>query len=85
MMLDTTINLGTLLQTIGLISTFIYFIWAMKTELKVLETKQNIIVEDVKDMKLELGKLTEVTIEQAKQNTRLDFLEARIQELSKVR
>lgn len=77
-MFDATINLGTLIQTLSIISGFIYFIWTIKTELKVVDAKQGALIEDMKEMKSELGKLTEVTIEQAKQTARLDFMDSRL-------
>lgn len=77
-MFDATINLGTLIQTIAIISGFVYFIWTIKVELKVVDAKQRTLIDDMKDMKIELGKLTEVTIEQVKQTARLDYMDTRL-------
>lgn len=82
-MFDATINLGTLIQIISYIAAFIYFIWTIKTRLEVMDAKQAVISEDMKDMKMELGKLIQVTVEQARHSARLDYLESRIAELAK--
>lgn len=80
-MFDTTINLGVLIQTIGLIGSFIYFIWSIKSKLDIMDHQHSTMIEDVKLIKMELNKITSVIIEQAKQSTRLDHLEDRVIEL----
>lgn len=79
-MFDATINLGTVIQIISYVAAFMYFIWTIKTRLEVMDAKQATISEDMKDMKMELGRLTQVTIEQARHSARLDYLEAMLAE-----
>jgi len=82
MMFDTTISLGTVLQTIALLGSAAYFIWSLRTSLAVMDTKQATALEKIIKIETELDKLTEVIIEQAKHSQRLDNFETRMQEFS---
>lgn len=81
-MFDATINLGTLIQTFAFVTGGLYFIWSLKTKLEVMDAKQVTVVEKMDKLEIEISKLTEVTIEQAKQTARIDNVEHRLQELS---
>jgi hypothetical protein len=80
-MFDLTISLGTIIQTVALVGSAAYFIWGLKTKLEIMEVSNTAMSDDINSMKLELQKLTDVVIEQAKQNQRLAHIEERIQEL----
>ena len=82
MTFDTTISLGTLLQTIAMLGGALYFLWRLQLRLEVIDTKQISTIQKIDSIEKELEKITLVVIEQARQNTRLDNFEARVQELS---
>lgn len=81
-MFDLTISLGTVLQTITIVGSAAYFIWSIKTRLEVMDTKQVTMVEKISKIEIELDRLTDVVIVQAKQDQRINNLEERLQELS---
>ena len=82
MVFDTTINLGTLLQTIAMVGSFVYFLWRLSVKLEIIDTKQVNTIHKINDIEKELEKITLVIIEQARQNARLDNFDVRLQELS---
>ena len=82
MVFDTTINLGTLLQTIAMVGSFVYFLWRLSVKLEIIDTKQVNTIHKINDIEKELEKITLVIIEQARQNARLDNFDVRLQEMS---
>jgi len=81
-MFDMTISLGAVLQTVAMLGGIAIFIWRLQIRLEIVDTKQAVAIEKISKIELELDKLTAVTIEQAKQNTRIDHVESRLQEVS---
>ena len=81
-MLDLTISLGTVLQTITIVGSAAVFIWRLQIRLEVMDAKQATIVEKIGKIESELDKLTDVVVTQAKHDQRMDNLEGRFQELS---
>jgi len=74
MMFDMTISLGAVLQTVAMLGGIAIFIWRLQIRLEIVDTKQAVAIEKISKIELELDKLTAVTIEQAKQNTRIDHV-----------
>lgn len=77
-MFDATINISTLIQTVGIVGSVAFFVWKMHARLDVMDVKLTAVVGQTDKLDQELSKLTEVTIALAKQEQRLDSFEQRL-------
>lgn len=75
-MIDLTVNLGTILQTLAIIGSAAIFILRMQTKMLVVENKVEILGKQIE-------KLSEVTIDLAKQDQRLLHLEGQMGNVNK--
>jgi len=89
-MFDLTINLGSILQIVAMVGGGIWFLFSIKTELIKLSVVQETFASKIVEIEVELKKLSEVTIDMARQaermtaqDNRLNILAARVEELSR--
>src|SRR5262249_46445432 len=78
-MIDTTINLGALVTIFVSLVTAISFIWAIRSNVAILEvrlTQQDKVIESIQD---ELKKLNDVASDIRGQNQRINTLDERLQ------
>jgi hypothetical protein len=77
-MIDPTINLGGLVAILATLASAVGFIWAIKTSVKVLDTRlaaQDVTIAAIRE---DLEKLNDVVTDIALQQKRLDVVEERI-------
>lgn len=75
-MIDLTVNLGTILQTFAIIGSAALFIIRMQSRMLLMEN-------EVKGLRTQIEKLSEVTIDLAKQDQRLLHLEGQMGNVNK--
>lgn len=85
MMFDATINIGTIIQTIGIVGSVAFFVWKMHARLLVMDVKLTAVVEHNDRIDIELHKLRDVVITLAQQGERLNHFEKRIAALENKR
>lgn len=80
-MFNPTIDIGTIINTIGVVGSVAFFVWRMQARLDVVDVRLATIVEKNDKFEKELNKLTDVVVEQAKQTQRLDTFDDRLKEV----
>lgn len=74
--------IGTAIQTIAILGTVGGFIFRLHLDLKLLIQQQTQSVQRISKIETRMEQLSQVVVEIARQDARLNNLEARIQELS---
>lgn len=87
MIIDTTITLGNILTLLVVAGSFAAFLFQFRSDLRVLITRMDQFDRDLNEMKAQTSKLGqlverigEVLVELAKQQTRMDGMDRRIDE-----
>lgn len=80
--LDTTINLGHILQLFAIIGGGVWFLWEMRAKLALLAVKQQDLLVKVDKIDSDVDKLSQVTIQIARQDERINAFERRIEDIN---
>jgi len=76
--MDLANNLGNIIQIFVIVAGGIYFVWEMRTQLKLLRQSQDNIHDRLEKMDTEIENLAKVTIEMARQDERMAAMEQRV-------
>lgn len=86
MLFDGTINLGTIIQSVVIIIGGFYFLWNLKSELKLLIQETNIRhdnnLKEFENINKKLEGLSQATIEIARQDERMTSQDIRLNNLA---
>lgn len=77
-MFDPTINVGSILTVLAMIAGIIVYITSGKSDMKVLSIQLLALDAQMEDFKLAIKKLTDITVEQARQDGRISNVETRM-------
>lgn len=73
---------GVILQTLVIAGTLAVFLFRISTDVKIIAQRQSQTETRVGAIDVKMEKLSSLVVEIAKQDQRLNFLDARVQELS---
>ena len=77
-MFDLTISMGNILQIAAMLGGGLYFLFSIKAELIKMSTIQEMFTNRLSILETDIKKLSEVTIEMARQNERMTSQDNRI-------